>query len=131
MVKNYFKKEYSSDRLKELDESYNDKMLILQKQIYFYPIYHLDLRPVLLSLDELNINEETESIFFSNFSQVYTICRLLKNNESIKNVIVTKDLEKFYSDYFLNQIPQNLILVDKDIELSDLNNLDNNKLVLK
>lgn len=105
----------------KLEQEYDDRILVIPKEINFHPLIEYGYSKILYSLDdELNISDNTIGIYVSNFSQAITINRALGFKQSQIKYLFIK--EKLCNELVKNKASINLkvIIVPDDIKYSEL-----------
>ena len=132
----YIKKEILSKlmKLKMVDDN---RILIIPRQIEFHPLITYSFNPILLSLDELNLDKEKNAIYLSNWGQVNTIYRVLKDKESrIDYLLVKHGLIDSYNQVYRKPLFQKIVEIPDCIQYSELSlyldeNIQNQKQLVR
>lgn len=126
------------DKLKKLDIVEDDRILIIPPEIVFHPLMKYSFYPTLLSIDELNINENTKAINLNNYGQAVAISRALKNNKAaIDYLLVNRYLYDSISSVKHNDdILEKMMIIPDNISYNELpafldENIYNNEAKIK
>ena len=118
---------FDEKTLSRLEEGYDNRILIIPKQIYFYPAILFKCKPILMSLDGLYIDENIKAIYLNNPSHLYPILRVLeketreKNKENnIKYLLLPESICAGTNEY---DIAQKVVPIPNDIKYSELKSI--------
>ena len=122
-----FEKIFEEKKLSILEEEYDNRILIIPKQIYFYPVILFKCKPILMSIDGLYVDENTKAIYLNNPGQLYAILRVLEREKTIirpehkeNNTKYLLLSESICAGTYGYDVPQKVVPVADNIKYSEL-----------
>lgn len=111
----------SNIRWNKIEKEEDNRIFILPKQVRFNYLFSDQNKPIMTSLDKLNISDNNIAIYVSNFRQLNTIHNALYNDENnIKYLIMNEQLYEKYKERYDETMYPHLIIVPNDTRYVEL-----------
>ena len=111
----------SNIRWNKIEKEEDNRIFILPKQVRFNYLFSDQNKPIMTSLDKLNISDNNIAIYVSNFRQLNTIHNALYNDENnIKYLIMNEQLYEKYKERYDETMYSHIIIVPNDTRYVEL-----------
>ena len=111
----------SNIRWNKIEKEEDNRIFILPKQVRFNYLFSDQNKPIMTSLDKLNISDNNIAIYVSNFRQLNTIYNALYNDENnIKYLIMNEQLYEKYKERYDETMYPHIIIVPNDTRYVEL-----------
>lgn len=108
-------------RWNKIEKEEDNRIFILPKQVRFNYLFSDQNKPIMTSLDKLNISDNNIAIYVSNFRQLNTIHNALYNDENnIKYLIMNEQLYEKYKERYDETMYSHIIIVPNDTRYVEL-----------
>lgn len=131
-----FEKIFEEKKLNKLEEEYDNRILVIPKQIYFYPPILFKYYPILMSIDGLYVDENTKAIYLNNPDHLYPIVRVLRSEKTIiraehkeNNIKYILLPENICINAYGRDIDQKIVPVPDDVKYSELKDILNDAII--